>query len=76
MTQTGLQVSPFRDLYIAMGEELDDGSWAIRIHIKPFVRWIWFGGVIMAIGGLLSASDKRYRLKKRSAPVLETEAKA
>ncbi|RTE86113.1 MULTISPECIES: heme lyase CcmF/NrfE family subunit [Gammaproteobacteria] len=66
MTQTALQVNPFRDLYIAMGEELNDGSWAVRIHIKPFVRWIWMGGVIMALGGLLSASDKRYRLKKKS----------
>jgi cytochrome c-type biogenesis protein CcmF len=64
MTQTGLQVGLFRDLYIAMGDELEDGSWAMRIHIKPFVRWIWAGALIMAIGGALSISDKRYRLKK------------
>lgn len=64
MTQTGLQVGLFRDLYVAMGDELDDGSWAMRIHIKPFVRWIWAGSLIMAIGGALSISDKRYRLKK------------
>lgn len=74
MTQTALQVSPFRDLYIAMGEELNDGSWAVRIHIKPFVRWIWMGGVIMAIGGLLSASDKRYRLKRRKSATMQGAA--
>ncbi|WP_113908222.1 heme lyase CcmF/NrfE family subunit [Aliidiomarina celeris] len=69
MTQTGLQVNPWRDLYVAMGEELGDGSWAVRIHIKPFVRWIWFGGVIMAVGGLLSMTDKRYRLRRKATPV-------
>ncbi|MCC5855571.1 MAG: heme lyase CcmF/NrfE family subunit [Idiomarina sp.] len=69
MTQTGLQVNPWRDLYVAMGEELGDGSWAVRIHIKPFVRWIWMGAIIMAFGGILSASDKRYRLKKKRPKV-------
>ncbi|RUO18217.1 heme lyase CcmF/NrfE family subunit [Aliidiomarina haloalkalitolerans] len=64
-TQTGLQVNAFRDLYIALGEELDDGSWAVRIHIKPFVRWIWAGSILMAIGGIFSMTDKRYRLRRR-----------
>ena len=62
MTQVGLQVRPFRDLYVAMGDELGDGSYAFRIHYKPFVRWIWLGAVVMALGGLLSISDRRYRL--------------
>lgn len=69
MTQTGLQVNPWRDLYVAMGEELGDGSWAVRIHIKPFVRWIWVGSIIMAIGGLLSMTDKRYRLRRKKVSV-------
>jgi len=64
-TQTGLQVNPFRDLYVAMGEELSDGGWAVRIHVKPFVRWIWGGSILMAIGGVLSMTDKRYRLRRR-----------
>lgn len=72
-TQTGLQVNPLRDLYIAMGEELGDGSWAVRIQIKPFVRWIWFGGVLMAVGGLLSMTDKRYRLKRKGASTMADE---
>jgi len=74
-TKTALQVNPLRDLYIAMGEELGDGSWAVRIQIKPFVRWIWFGGVLMALGGLLSMTDKRYRLqRKKIVPVQAKEA--
>ncbi|RUO26353.1 heme lyase NrfEFG subunit NrfE [Aliidiomarina minuta] len=70
MTQTGLQVGLFRDLYIALGDKLDDGSWAVRIHIKPFVRWIWAGALLMSIGGALSISDKRYRLGRRRSKVM------
>lgn len=74
MTQTGLQVGLFRDLYVALGDELGDGSYAFRIHYKPFVRWIWGGAVIMAIGGLLSMTDRRYRLKKRPTTKLKPQA--
>lgn len=65
MTEAGIDAGLMRDLYVALGEPLEDGAWAVRIHIKPFVRWIWLGGVLMALGGLLSMSDKRYRLKVR-----------
>ncbi|GGM02812.1 cytochrome c-type biogenesis protein CcmF [Pseudomonas asuensis] len=65
MTEAGIDAGFKRDLYVALGEPLEDGAWAVRIHIKPFVRWIWLGGVLMAIGGLLSMSDKRYRFKVR-----------
>jgi cytochrome c-type biogenesis protein CcmF len=65
MTEAGIDAGFMRDLYVALGEPLEDGAWAVRIHIKPFVRWIWLGGVLMAIGGLLSMSDKRYRFKVR-----------
>ncbi|RUO29926.1 heme lyase NrfEFG subunit NrfE [Aliidiomarina sedimenti] len=75
MTQTGLQVGFFRDLYIALGDELGDGSYAFRIHYKPFVRWIWAGALIMALGGALSISDKRYRLKRQSARVMGQTSK-
>ena len=47
-----------------MGEPLDNGAWAIRIYIKPFVIWLWAGAVVMAIGGIFSISDKRYRMAK------------
>ncbi len=63
MTEAAIDASLSRDLFIALGEEIaDDGSWAIRIYYKPFIRFIWLGGIIMALGGLLAGTDKRYRL--------------
>ena len=65
MTEAAIDPGITRDLYVALGEPLDtaDGtqSWAIRIYYKPFIRWIWLGALIMAIGGLSGALDKRYR---------------
>jgi cytochrome c-type biogenesis protein CcmF len=61
MTEVALDPGLFRDLYVAMGEPLDDGAWAMRVHIKPFVRWIWLGAIFMALGGGLAVADKRYR---------------
>jgi cytochrome c-type biogenesis protein CcmF len=55
-----------RDLYVALGEPIAEGSnqWAVRIYVKPLIRWIWLGAIIMALGGLLSMLDRRYRIKK------------
>ncbi len=64
MTEAGIHSTLTRDLFIAMGEPLDDGAWAVRIYIKPFVIWIWGGAVIMALGGVCSISDRRYRMAK------------
>ncbi|ALM51430.1 heme lyase CcmF/NrfE family subunit [Halomonas huangheensis] len=61
MTQVALRPGLFRDLYIAMGEELEGDSWAMRFQIKPFVRWLWLGALLMAIGGLVAVVDRRYR---------------
>jgi cytochrome c-type biogenesis protein CcmF len=64
MTEAAIDRGITRDLYIAMGERLDDGdAWAIRIYYKPFVRWIWLGALLMSIGGIISISDKRYRFR-------------
>ena len=65
MTEADIDASLFRDLYVALGEPLEDGSWAVRMHYKPYVRWLWLGGILMALGGLLTVADKRYR--QRSA---------
>ncbi|WP_405423782.1 heme lyase CcmF/NrfE family subunit [Pantoea stewartii] len=65
MTEAAIDGGFTRDLYAALGEELDDGSWAVRIYYKPFVRWIWFGGLFMAAGGLLCLLDPRYRARKK-----------
>lgn len=64
MTEAAIHSTVSRDLFIAMGEPLDDGAWAVRIYIKPFVAWLWAGAVVMAIGGIFSISDKRYRMTK------------
>ncbi|GKX58872.1 heme lyase CcmF/NrfE family subunit [Leminorella grimontii] len=64
MTEAAIDGGITRDLYAALGEQLEDGAWAVRIYYKPFVRWIWFGGLFMAFGGLLCILDPRYRMKK------------
>lgn len=61
MTEAAIDPGITRDLYVALGERLENGAWAVRIQIKPFVRWIWFGSLIMGLGGLLAIADKRYR---------------
>ena len=67
MTEAAIDRGVTRDLYIAMGERLEDNkSWAVRIYHKPFVRWIWAGALLMALGGAIAISDKRYRFRKAS----------
>jgi len=65
MTEAGIDGGLFRDVYVALGDPLDGGAWAIRVHYKPFVRWIWLGAIFMAIGGILAMMDKRYRIAKK-----------
>lgn len=60
MTKVDIHPSLFRDLYIALGEPLDDEYWSVRLYYKPFVRWIWFGGMIMMLGGLLSIVQRKW----------------
>lgn len=67
MTEAAISGGFTRDLYAALGEELDNGAWAVRLYYKPFVRWIWFGGLFMAAGGLLCLLDPRYRARKKIA---------
>ncbi len=68
MTEAAIDTGLFRDLYVSLGEALEDGSWVVRVYLKPFVDWIWGGAFLMALGGLLAISDKKYRSKRRSAP--------
>ncbi|XQW84441.1 heme lyase CcmF/NrfE family subunit [Thalassotalea piscium] len=74
MTEAGIEPGLFRDLYVALGDPLPDNAWAIRIHYKPFVRWIWLGAIFMACGGLFAMADKRYRRKKAKQPMNEKAA--
>jgi cytochrome c-type biogenesis protein CcmF len=77
MTEAAIDAGLTRDLFIALGETLDQqGAWAIRIYYKPFIRWIWLGAIIMSIGGLFAASDRRYRrMARRSAGVSDDAAR-
>jgi cytochrome c-type biogenesis protein CcmF len=66
MTEVAIDRGVTRDLYISMGEPLDDGrAWSVRLYVKPFVNWIWGGCVLMALGGLLAVADRRYRVTSR-----------
>jgi cytochrome c-type biogenesis protein CcmF len=68
MTEAGIDPGLLRDLYVSLGEPVgNQGDWAIRLYYKPYVRWIWLGGLLMALGGLLAASDRRYRLARHAA---------
>ncbi len=67
VTKTAINAGIFRDVYIALGTPLTHGAWSVRIYYKPFVRWIWAGGLLMVLGGLLAVSDRRYRLKETAA---------
>jgi cytochrome c-type biogenesis protein CcmF len=61
MTEADIDNGLFRDLYVALGEPLKGDAWAIRVYVKPFVRWIWLGALLIAMGGLIAVLDKRYR---------------
>jgi cytochrome c-type biogenesis protein CcmF len=77
MTEAGIDAGLFRDLFVALGEPLGaDGAWSVRLYHKPYIRWIWLGALIMGIGGLIAASDKRYRQLARRSAELRTPAGA
>jgi cytochrome c-type biogenesis protein CcmF len=61
-TEAAIDRGSRRDLYITLGDAQADGGWAVRTYIKPFANWIWLGALIMAAGGVVSLSDRRYRV--------------
>jgi cytochrome c-type biogenesis protein CcmF len=61
MTEAGIHPGLFGDVFVALGDRLGDEAWAVRVHIKPFIRWIWLGAALMALGGFVTAADKRFR---------------
>ena len=65
MTETAIDTGVFRDLYISLGEPVGGSAWSVRVHYKPFVSWIWGGALLMALGGGLAVSDRRYALAAR-----------
>ena len=65
MTEAAIDTGLTRDLYVSLGDSVSDTAWVVRVYHKPFVDWIWGGCLIMALGGALAASDRRYRLAAR-----------
>ncbi len=65
MTETAIDTGLFRDLYLSLGEPVSGGAWSVRVYYKPFVDWIWGGALLMAMGGGLALSDRRYALAAR-----------
>jgi cytochrome c-type biogenesis protein CcmF len=60
LAKTAIDATVFRDLYVALGEKLDGQAWSLRVYYKPFVRWIWFGGLMMILGGMLAFCYRRF----------------
>jgi cytochrome c-type biogenesis protein CcmF len=69
LTEAAITTGVFRDLYVSLGEPIpeSEGAWAVRVYIKPFIDWIWAGCLLMALGGILAVSDRRYRIHKKAA---------
>jgi cytochrome c-type biogenesis protein CcmF len=65
MTETAIDSGLFRDLYISLGEPVGLNAWTVRVYYKPFVGWIWGGAVLMALGGGIALTDRRYALAAR-----------
>jgi len=75
MTEASVRPSLFSDLYVSLGEPLNNEltTWAVRLYYKPFINWLWLGSLFMVVGGFLAASDRRYRIgAKARAPVAPT----
>ncbi|MBL9059456.1 MAG: heme lyase CcmF/NrfE family subunit, partial [Mangrovicoccus sp.] len=66
-TEAAIDNGVLRDLYLVIGDPQADGGWAVRTYVKPFAHWIWVGAIVMAFGGLISLSDRRYRVAPGAA---------
>lgn len=79
MTEASIQYNPLRDLYMALGEPIIEGNqtefttnkWAVRIYVKPAVRWVWWGSAVMVFGAFVAMLDKRYRKSGRNSAIVE-----
>jgi cytochrome c-type biogenesis protein CcmF len=74
MTEADIKAGIVRDIYVSLGEPIENGAWSVRIYVKPFVQWIWAGCILMALGGILALSDRRYRLMNKKAAKEAQEA--
>jgi cytochrome c-type biogenesis protein CcmF len=63
LSEAGIEVGAARDLFAALGDELGQGRWSLRLQYKPLIRYIWLGAILVALGGGLAAADRRYRMR-------------
>ena len=61
-TEAGIRTTIVGDLYAVLGERASNGAWSTRIYFNPLVAWIWAGAILMAVGGMVSLTDRRYRI--------------
>jgi cytochrome c-type biogenesis protein CcmF len=74
MTEAAIDASLWRDLYIALGEPIGENAWAVRLQYKPMVRWLWLGALMIGLGALVTALDRRYRSQVAQQTAPETGA--
>jgi cytochrome c-type biogenesis protein CcmF len=75
MTEAAIDPGVTRDLYVSLGDPLDqNGTWLVKVQHKPFIDWIWIGCLLMALGGVLAASDRRYRFSVKERRTVEVPA--
>jgi cytochrome c-type biogenesis protein CcmF len=67
MTEAAIDTNLFRDVFVALGEPLGDNAWSLRLRVKPLISLLWLGAGLMALGGLVAVTDKRYRVAVRQA---------
>jgi len=73
MTEASIDYGAFRDVYAALGEPLEGDAWTVRVFHKPFIGWLWVAGGLMALGGAMAASDRRYRIALKKAAEAERQ---
>jgi cytochrome c-type biogenesis protein CcmF len=74
MTEAGIDAAWHRDLFVALGEDLGAGAWSVRLQYKPMVGFIWIGALVMAIGGFIATTDRRYRITLRENAAAAADA--
>jgi cytochrome c-type biogenesis protein CcmF len=73
-SETAIDRSIWRDLYLSLGDEVEGGAWTVRVYHKPLVNWIWGGALLMAIGGVFAVTDRRYALARKQSPQVVKKA--
>jgi len=72
MTEAAIDARLWRDLYIALGEPIGEQAWAVRLQYKPMVRWLWLGALMIGLGALVTAFDRRYRSQRSNVTAAQS----